>query len=104
MRPIAIDIRERLTSIAKIPSMCAIVREGLLVQIMLWLLVAGVDGDSIRSLERVGISQSTPSSAVDVEHLTTRVGVPTDPWATEVVNKALAMLPNPCVVGLQHHA
>lgn len=93
-----IDIRERLTSMQKVPGMCAITREGFLVQVMTWLLVAGVETDEIRALERVGVPKSAPSILVDVEHLMTKIQTPADAWAHELVDKALALVPGTCVV------
>jgi hypothetical protein len=92
------DIRERLNFMSKAPMMCAVTREASLVQVMTWLIVAGADGEKIRSLERVGVSPKIPSSLVDVEHLMTRLQVPEDPWAKDIVSKALDMIPEPCVV------
>jgi len=95
---IGVDIRERLTSMQKAPGMCAITREGFLVQVMTWLLVAGVDTDDVRALERAGVSKSVPSSLVDVEHLMTKIQIPTDAWANDLIDKALVLIPDPCVV------
>jgi len=94
---LAIDIRERLAFMNDAPIMCAVTREGFLVQVMTWLIVAGADDAKIRSLERVGIAPTVPSSVVDIEHLLTRIKQ-VDPWTQEIVRRALAMIPDPCVV------
>ena len=95
--PDSIDIRECLVFMNNAPIMCAVTREGFLVQVMTWLIVAGADDDAIRSLERVGIAPTVPSSIVDVEHLCTRINQ-IDPWTQEIVRRALAVIPDPCVV------
>ena len=96
--PTSVDIRERLGFMKTAPAMCAITREGFLCQVMTWLIVAGADDNKIHALERVGVPASTLSSVVDVEHLTTRIEVPTDAWAQDLIDQALALLPDPCVV------
>jgi hypothetical protein len=84
------DIRERLMDMARAPGMCAVTREGFLCQAMTILALLGIDS---RPLERVGVPSNVPSSVIPLDHLLTRIEIPLDPWASELIKEALAMLP-----------
>ncbi len=84
------NIRERLEFVAKAPGMCAVTREGILCQVMATLALVGIDP---RSLERIGVASDVPASVVPLDHLLARVKIPLDPWVSDLVTAALALLP-----------
>lgn len=94
------DIRERLTVLGKAPSMGAVTREGILCQVMTWLLIGGADWRDILTLERYGVPDTHPRNLVAVDHLMKRIEIPTDPWAQGLVEAALKLLPDPCIVNI----
>jgi hypothetical protein len=87
-----IDIRARLRFMQQHPTECAIGREGFLAQVSTWLLVAGVDPTDIErsfypeKLSDMAFSLSLPIAGGDAE------------WPVQVVDKAIALLPDPCIV------
>ena len=87
-------VRKTLVIMGKAPGMCAITRESFLAQVHILLKVAGLESsDTFERLHKIGKPVDMPDAMVPVEMLLTRISVPEDPWAQEVIKEALAMLP-----------
>lgn len=110
-----IDIRARLRFMQQHPTECAIGREGFLAQVTTWLQIAGVDPGDIERMfypEKLSDMASTLSQPIVGDlHGSERVqaseqGVErvidllcrVDWWPVQVVDKALTLLPDPCIV------
>ncbi len=94
------DIRERLGFMREHPTNCAITREGFLVQAITWLLVAGVSPVDVELafLPAKMNDASTPEAKQMMASLIQSVSI--GDWAHKTIDKALSMLPNPCVVSV----
>lgn len=87
-----VDIRARLRFMQQHPTECAIGREGFLAQVTTWLQIAGVDPGDI---ERMFYPEKLSAMATS---LTQRIGFVDDEWPVKIIDKALSVLPDPCVV------
>jgi hypothetical protein len=81
-----IDFRERLELMGKCPKLCALSKEGFVLQVMTLLSLLEIE---CQGLMRVGASPSLPPTVVPALN----EEAIDDAWAQEVVDRALKMLP-----------
>ncbi len=85
------DVRQRLGFMRDNPTDCAIGREAFLAQVTTWLLVAGIDPADVERM-------FYPEKLCD---MAARLALPLEvDWLRRVIDKALAALPDPCVVNI----
>lgn len=88
------NVRKQLENLGKCPGMYGVTREALLVHAHVLLCCVGLDSfDTYQKLTQVGKPPLRTGNVVSEELLLTKIQTPDDPWAQELSQVAVALLP-----------